>query len=451
MLMIICSVNLIRVNAAVNIHGAVSEILVNHDDESATSKKVSTTCILLREWPVMGHLLYSLQHSIIVRELLRLQCSRRTFSQCVRRSQLQGLAGRGVALLRSRRLIELQGQDAARFLQGLTTANIPSVNPIQPNAIYSAFLNAQGRLLQDVFIYHMPLDSKLISSVSNQQSREEDQRFLIEVDHGQMSNLIKWLRAHKLRAKVTIGPIPPGEIDVISAWDDSMSFDETFQKPTFVGDEHSVVLQDTRAPGFGLRVLSREGHLPASLKKNQQFSAGDVQSEQQYTVRRYTYGIPEGENELAHKTALVHESNIDHMGGVDFQKGCYVGQELVIRTQHTGVVRKRILPCILYNSEESEPEAIEFGSNIVGSVTFGTEIKSPAKEGEKVKKGGTWLAGVGNVGIAICKLQDMVGIVPAGDIAKSWKTKEWVVHRTGDPEMEDLKVKAFVPAWWRER
>ena len=403
-----------------------------------------------------------LQHRIVTPKALRLRLLKWTPSQCISRTQIHGIAlhgmahsgiaQRGIALLPGRRLIELQGQDAARFLQGLTTANIPSVNPAKPKAIYSAFLNAQGRLLQDVFIYHMPLDSRLISPISSQHhTGGEDQRFLIEVDGGQLDNLVSWLKAHKLRTKVSLRPLPPGEINVISAWNDSISSDEMSEGAAGLQDEDFIVLPDNRAPGFGLRVLSRGGYLPAVFEGVQSFKAEDAQAEQQYTLRRYAFGIPEGEKELVHQTALVQESNIDYMGGVDFQKGCYVGQELVIRTQHTGVVRKRILPCVLYKSGEPQPDNIEFNADMTGLVANGTEIKSSAVEGEKVKKGGTWLAGIGNFGLAICRLQDMAGLAAAGDIGKARKPHEWNIDRTRNPGMDDLKVMPIVPGWWRKR
>src|SRR5690606_34871018 len=76
--------------------------------------------------------------------------------------------------------------------------------------------------------------------------------------------------------------------------------------------------------------------------------------ESTYHLCRYVLGLAEGQSEILRDSALPHESNLDLLGGVDFRKGCYVGQELTIRTEHRGVVRKRILPAVLYSASSSD-------------------------------------------------------------------------------------------------
>ena len=171
-----------------------------------------------------------------------------------------------------------------------------------------------------------------------------------------------------------------------------------------------------------------------------------------YTLNRYFNGIPEGPLEILPQTALPLESNFDYLNGIDFRKGCYVGQELTIRTQHTGVVRKRILPVQLYTSAiespgsgsrptpidgMTDPESAEF--HLARQVPAGTEIKV---EGGK-RPSGRFLAGIGNVGLALCRVENMTDLRVS---AEGGTYKEDLEFNLGDT---GIKIKAFVPEWMR--
>ncbi len=114
-------------------------------------------------------------------------------------------------------------------------------------------------------------------------------------------------------------------------------------------------LLDPRSPGLGSRhVVAGDATPRLGL------AAAPVVPETAYQIRRYLHGVAEGQDEIQREQALPLESNMDVMGGVDFHKGCYVGQELTIRTKHRGVVRKRILPCILYSEGTPVPERLAY-------------------------------------------------------------------------------------------
>ncbi|CRK46872.1 hypothetical protein BN1723_020167, partial [Verticillium longisporum] len=111
-------------------------------------------------------------------------------------------------------------------------------------------------------------------------------------------------------------------------------------------------MPDRRAPGMGYRLV-RKGDAAPALDLEQV-------DEQAYTLRRYLRGVAEGQGEMLREHALPQESNLDYMGGIEYHKGCYVGQELTIRTKHRGVVRKRILPCVLYNEGDAMPTELAY-------------------------------------------------------------------------------------------
>ncbi|TVY24803.1 putative transferase, mitochondrial [Lachnellula hyalina] len=313
------------------------------------------------------------------------------------------------ARLPSRRLISLTGPDSTRFLQGAITANIAptpsSTSTSHISGFYTAFLNSAGRVMYDVFVYPFA------------EPGAEDGGWLIEVDAREVEGLAKHVRRYKLRSKFTVRVLEEGERGVWGAWD-----------------------EDKRAPGMGRRLI-----LPGDQRPEVD---GEEVGEDVYRVRRYLRGVPEGQGELVYTSALPQESNVDYMGGVDYRKGCYVGQELTIRTHHRGVVRKRILPVMLYGIDEPMPTSLvydpekEYG---VGRIPRDTGIAPWQKRG---RHAGKFLSGVGNVGLGLCRLAMMTDVRVGGEAGGYEEgdefKMEWQVEGL-DPEK--LKVKAFVPSW----
>ncbi|KAA8568183.1 hypothetical protein EYC84_008576 [Monilinia fructicola] len=161
------------------------------------------------------------------------------------------------------------------------------------------------------------------------------------------------------------------------------------------------------------------------------------------------WGVPEGQDEILRESALPQESNVDVMGGIDYGKGCYVGQELTIRTHHMGVVRKRIVPMMLIPDGEDMPG--------LGGLRFhGGSLASGLVGGESIKKvggkrpAGKWLSGVGNLGLGLARLDEMGRwMTEAGEGNDGASSEEFVVEGKGEKEGEvkKIRVRAFPPAW----
>ncbi|KAH7355781.1 hypothetical protein BKA66DRAFT_446326 [Pyrenochaeta sp. MPI-SDFR-AT-0127] len=326
--------------------------------------------------------------------------------------QAQGDAG--IAPLPHRQLISLSGPDAAKFLQGLITHN---VDPELHSSFYSAFLDARGRVLWDVFIWAWP----------ELAAKEGHWACYIEVDEGEVDALKKHLKKHKLRSKIKIAHVEDEGEGGTRVWASWGLADRTLHTNAIIAD-----LDDPRAPSLRRYLARADGEIKADGVESIDAKA--------YQLQRYKYGIPEGPQEILRESALPMECNVDLSQGIDFKKGCYVGQELTIRTKHTGVVRKRMLPVQLRSSTASYnfPE-------------YGADIKQLDENGciKKGRAAGKLIAGIGDVGLALCRLEMMTSMKISAE-GGSWRPgMEFGIENNG----EIIKVKPVLYDWFvlRER
>ncbi|KAF2188811.1 Aminomethyltransferase folate-binding domain-containing protein [Zopfia rhizophila CBS 207.26] len=348
------------------------------------------------------------------------------------------LAPRSIVPLLHRRLVQLSGPDASKFLQGLVTNN---VDPDREDAFYSTLLDARGRVLWDVFIWPRKDDTNAWGCY-------------IDVDAAEVGALVRHLKRHKLRSKFDIRVIDENESSVWAGWCDTQP-----ETPLFGPNTEGLLgsVEDPRARGFGYRLLFR-GSCTYNFGGQPDTKPGWLCHDEQYHLRRYLYGIPEGQKEVQRESALPMESNIDLSQGIDFKKGCYVGQELTIRTKHTGVVRKRILPVQLYREGDPVPEDGElakYNPTWTGKVESGADIKQLDEEGS-IKKGraaGKFIASIGNVGLALCRLEMMTPIRVSAEGGTYRPGVEFGVLEGGGEQSSEkpVRIKAIVPSWLRER
>ena len=216
------------------------------------------------------------------------------------------------------------------------------------------------------------------------------------------------MKRYKLRSKFQTHEIPSSQLQLFSVW------------PSLPANtppaEDSLIIPDPRAPHLGDRLLTK--HSPPALT---------LHPLEVYHIRRTLHGVPEGPEEILEGSALPAESNLDVLHGVDYTKGCYVGQELTSRTYHTGVIRKRLLPVSIYpGGQVQEPLTLSWNSALEMELPpSGTPLVT---EGEK-RSPGKFLRGWGNVGWGLCRL-DYVGKV----LRCEWEGKS-------------LFMKPFLPEW----
>ncbi|EEH10017.1 conserved hypothetical protein [Histoplasma capsulatum G186AR] len=352
----------------------------------------------------------------------------------------------GYTRLPTRALIAVTGKDSTTFLQGLVTQNLLTARntPVPKSGFYAAFLNAPGRVLHDVFIYPVPPNDSYNGT--------SDLAYLIEVDKNEVQTLLKHMKKHKLRSKLAFRAMDEGELCVFSLWNEEDAGQLTecdFQLDN--GKSPPFTCVDTRAPGFGFRFLA-----PEKVVNEQPIMPGEMVDFATYNLRRILYGVPEGQSEIIRESALPMECNMDIMGGIDFHKGCYTGQELTIRTHHRGVVRKRILPVQLYDIDETMPKTetpyYSSESKLVLPPAGANIAKVSSKKG---RSAGKFLSGVGNIGLALCRLEMMTDIAFTDESSQYGPDQEFKISWEADPEAGvektgELKVKALVPPWMRD-
>ncbi|BFZ57750.1 mRNA-decapping enzyme subunit 2 [Savitreella phatthalungensis] len=305
--------------------------------------------------------------------------------------------------LSGRAVLHMAGRDTFKYLQSFTTNNLKT-----PSSQYTAFLAASGRVLYDAFIY---VD----------QSNSDIPACYIDCDASQKDGFVEHLRAFKLRSKFELRAIDAGELSVYAVDEDTLPDGDL---------ANAVSMADPRAPGLGTRLLlPPDSSVLSSLARHPQAT---------YARRRYMVGVPEGAGELASGAALPMESNIDLNHGLNFHKGCYLGQELTVRTYHTGVIRKRIVPVRLgIDGPNNVPASIDAGlteDNLeIQTFSEGSSLAWTSADGTEAarkRSAGKLLARVGDVGIALVRLKG----VQDGLLAKA--------------DVDGKLVKPFLPKHW---
>jgi hypothetical protein len=191
-------------------------------------------------------------------------------------------------VLPDRAVIEVAGTDAATFLQGLITNDVTKAT--NGRAIYAALLTPQGKIIHD-FIVAPASDG-----------------FLLDCARAHATGLAARLKKYKLRAKVTITERP--DLAVIAT-------------PNAAPDS----IADPRLAAFGHRAY-------------QATTAPDNSAA--YHAHRIALGVPDS-SDIEPETHFPLDCNFEELHGVDFDKGCYVGQELTARMKHRATARRRIL------------------------------------------------------------------------------------------------------------
>jgi len=214
-------------------------------------------------------------------------------------------------LLPDRGVVKVAGADARGFLNGLLTTDIGKVSP--EHAAFAALLTPQGKIVVDCIVAEA--------------SAEDGGGFFLDVPKVLAAAFVTKLNFYKLRAKVIVEDLSE-TLGVLAVWDGSADTD------------YGLVYSDPRLPALGLRVM-----IPPHLAKDAAADLGATLTDfADYETHRIALGIPRGGFDFQYGDAFPHETDMDQLNGIDFAKGCYVGQEVVSRMEHRGTARTRVVP-----------------------------------------------------------------------------------------------------------
>ena len=229
-----------------------------------------------------------------------------------------------IAHLSSRAVIAVDGPDWRSFLQGLLTHDVETL--AEGEIRFAALLTPQGRLLYDLFVV------------------AQGEGALLDVAAEHLDTLTQKLKMYRLRAKVDLCV---SDLGVWVGWGD---------KP------QGVWLADPRLSTIGWRAY---GDFAATT------------DETAYEAHRLALGIPGPADWGSEKTYPI-EANFDLLNGIDFKKGCYVGQETTSRMKRRGVIKSRMLPLLLEGAAPAPGAEVLAGELRAGEVLSGVEGRAMA-------------------------------------------------------------------------
>lgn len=288
-----------------------------------------------------------------------------------------------IAHLTDRAVIRVGGDDAHKFLQGLVTSDVDAVAP--GSAIHTGLLTPQGKILFEFFV------------------TQDADGYLLDCPAGVSADLAKRLTFYKLRAAVDVAVVDGGSVWAI--WDGAA--------PEIAG---GVSFPDPRLSDLGYRLIKTS---------DTEITGADLErcDETDFHAHRIAHAIPEGGRDYELGDAFPHEANFDQLGGVDFEKGCYVGQEVVSRMQHRGTARKRVVPVIGDGQLPAPGTDVLAGETVIGVLGSSTGTAGLAlirlDRAEKALAQGTELA-TGSVPIRLAQPKWASFVVPVtqdGDAA----------------------------------
>jgi len=256
-------------------------------------------------------------------------------------------------------------------------------------------LNARGRILYDMIIYNNHINKS---------------SYLIEISEKAVADFIRLLRVYKLRKQINIEDVT----QIYRIWSIFSSTTNDLRDCLNFKTRQGLIIgqSDPRHASLGIRLITER-----QTKLNDLTDLCHISDDLLiYKQWLYQHGIAEGIEDIPPGECIPLEYNIVFLNGVSFNKGCYIGQELVARTHHTGVIRKRLMPVQINNYEELSKSF----ENTVNDLTIVNE--------ETKRRSGKLRKSIKQDGIALIRLNE-------------WKNSLRIQNA-------DVQIKPFIPNWW---
>ena len=239
------------------------------------------------------------------------------------------------ALLPDRGVVKVAGDDARHFLNGLLTNDVGKIAPSSPR--FAALLTPQGKIIVDCIVVEA--------------AAEDGGGFYLDVPRALAPELVAKLNFYKLRAKVTAENLSEA-LGVMAVW------------PGGGETDYGLGYPDPRVRALGTRIM-----LPAHLAAEAAADLGATLTDADaYDTHRIALGVPRGGHDFIYGDTFPHEADMDQLNGVDFGKGCYVGQEVVSRVEHRATARSRVVPVAYDEFSPLEGLPVMAGDKQVGQL-----------------------------------------------------------------------------------
>jgi len=260
------------------------------------------------------------------------------------------MAERSFVALTGRGILEIAGADRQTFLQGLVSNDIAKVTA--ERAAYAALLTAQGKYLHDFFIVAI------------------GDAYYLDAEGARLSDLKRRLDLYKLRSKVRV-TVADERYAVAAAFGDGAlaALGLPGERGAAVAFAGGVAYADPRLADLGARLLlPRADGLTALAERG--FSEKEPAD---YDRLRLALGVPDGSRDLIVEKSILLESGFDELAGIDWQKGCYVGQELTARTKYRGLIKKRLVPVTIEGPLPAPGTPVMWGEDEAGEMRSGRD------------------------------------------------------------------------------
>ena len=252
---------------------------------------------------------------------------------------------KNVYILDDRAILYLNGEDTKEFLQNLISNDMNKVS--ETNTCFTSLLSPQGKFLYEFIII------------------KHKSGYLIDCEKSQADGLYKQLSTYKLRSKVEILNLSNEFVVAAFSYEKFLTFDKVQDKSGFtIKYREDPIFLDPRNKQLGARLIINLEKLYLSLKK---LDLHDANLREYYSFSHKLGIVPKDLNKLQNKLFGI-ECNYEELNGIDFKKGCYVGQENTARIKLKNKLSKRLLPINIVNGELTEGESIYYNENEIGKV-----------------------------------------------------------------------------------
>jgi folate-binding protein YgfZ len=260
------------------------------------------------------------------------------------------MAEKSFVALGERALLVVAGEDRVAFLQGLISNDVEKA--AASRAIHAALLTAQGKYLHDFFVV------------------AAGETLVLDGEAARLADLQRRLGLYRLRAKVTLAPAADDRVVFAAFGDDALAAiglpDQQGAAMPFAG---GVAFVDPRLAALGARLVVPKEPGAAALRALG-FAEAAFAS---YDRLRLEHGVPDGSRDLTVEKAILLESGFDELNGVDWQKGCYIGQELTARTKYRGLIKKRLMAVRVDGALPAPGTPVMLGDQEAGELRSGQD------------------------------------------------------------------------------